>query len=292
MYSHLYKTAMDMKPKWLIEHSFGDDTDRLIATLDDLEVEYKILSNPAYMGNWKYLYPQSDCVVTYGSIQFGNMVQRECDWIPGHWDDKRLYRCSYYYPLFGDYLLNSEYVMLPYGDLPRRQEWLFNVFGREGTIFVRPDSGHKTFTGQTIYRERFAKDYDILGHYGADHDAMCLISTPKNIAKEWRFVVGQEGIITGSQYREFVGGILGSKYKTVQENEVAWNWARMIVNTVPYQPHPVWTLDICQTVSGNWYVLEVGGFSSAGLYCSDPHRLVEAVNRAALTEYMEYYSND
>ena len=55
--------------------------------------------------------------------------------------------------------------MIPFGELPRLKDNLFDTFGIEDKIFVRPDSPIKLFTGQTIQRQTFDKDYDYLGFY-------------------------------------------------------------------------------------------------------------------------------
>ena len=46
--------------------------------------------------------------------------------------------------------------MLPYAELSRCQDFLFNKIGRGDRIFVRPDSPLKLFTGQIATRETFA----------------------------------------------------------------------------------------------------------------------------------------
>ena len=40
--------------------------------------------------------------------------------------------------------------MLPYGELKRKKDYLFKLFGDNDFIFVRPDSGFKTFTGDVV----------------------------------------------------------------------------------------------------------------------------------------------
>jgi hypothetical protein len=49
-----------------------------------------------------------------------------------------------------------------------------------------------------------------------------------------------------------------------------------------YQPDPAWVLDICRTATGDYRLLEIGGFSFADLYACDKNDVVAAVSAAAL----------
>ena len=273
-----------MKPKWIIEHVFDDDTRNLIDSLEATGTEYKVLSS-VYDGQWD-IYDPKDCVVTYGSIQFGHIVQRKAQWVPGHYCTDRHYLCSYYYRYFKN-MLNDEYLFLPFGAILDKAEFIFDTLGADDAVFIRPDSGNKTFTGALCYKERFEFDFKLMGTYDPPPETMCLISTPKNIEKEWRFFVVDWQIMCGSEYKPGRHDIVGTSIHS--DGQWAWKMAQQIVEKMEWQPDRAWCIDICKTKSGNFYVLEIGSFSSAGLYECRTQHLVEEINRVALEEWREYY---
>lgn len=273
-----------MKPKWIIEHVFDDDTQNLVDSLEETGTEYKILSS-VYEGQWD-IYGPKECVVTYGSIQFGHIVQRETQWVPGHICTDRHYLCSYYYPHFKR-MLNDEYLFLPLAALLDKKDFVFDTLGADDAVFVRPDSGNKTFTGALCYRERFDYDLRLMTTYDPPPETMCLISTPKNVEKEWRFFVVNGRILCGSQYKPGRHNIVGTSIH--DDGHVAWRVAEQAVEQADWEPDYAWCIDICKVASGSYYVLEIGSFSSAGLYECSTRMLVEEINKAALAEWKEIY---
>lgn len=267
--------------KWIVEHIFDDDQKRLVQSLEKLGIEYHIASHPVYSGDWKSLASPDDCVVTHGSIQFGRMVQRESQWIPGHYCSGDSYKCSVYYPKFGGDLLNYNYMMFPFEELPNKIDFIYDTLGIEDVVFIRPDTGMKSFTGQMVYRERFAQEYDKMGIFSPDPHSICLVCEPRNLEKEWRFFVSDGQIITGSEYKP--------EKITINKNHSAWAIAQGFVNNAQYEPDPIWCIDICRTTNNNYYVLEIGSFSSAGLYACDTDLIVPIVNNLAIKEWQEYH---
>ncbi len=106
--------------------------------------------NPPYQ--WKdtnYAYrrafPAGSCVITHGDVSLVKCVLRDRLWTPGAFASIKRFFCSHYYAHFGHYLLNRDYIMLPYAELPRCREFLFDSLGRDGVLFARPDSPLKLF---------------------------------------------------------------------------------------------------------------------------------------------------
>lgn len=223
-----------------------------------------------------------NCVIYYGSLEFGERVRRESSWIPGVIHNRKAYRCRNYYPKLGKWLLAEEYAFIPYGDLPRIKDSLFEKYGEADCIFIRPDSGSKPFTGQLLELERFDKDYQNLGFYQLEPETLCVVSPPRNVENEWRFISVDRKIITGSQYRN------GEKLYRLRCNEgPAFELAQEIANA-GYDPDRVYCIDICQTKNGNYYLLEIGCFSCAGLYTCNKETIVKEVSRIALEEHKAY----
>lgn len=228
------------------------------------------------------LFPPHACVVFYGTLGFSKQIQRETLWVPGTFHSVRNFLCSTYYPHLLLFLLASsgEFAFTTFGKLTSQKELIFKEFGIENTIFVRPDSGEKPFTGQLIEYEKAEDTLSKLGYEVIPEDMKVIVSEPRNIDVEWRFVIADSKVIAGSRYlpmRLRLGSYPEDKEATLFANKVACeaNW----------QPDRVWCMDVCRTQAGNYYVLEINSFSCSGLYACDPKPIVEHVSRIALDEW-------
>lgn len=225
--------------------------------------------------SYRETFPEDSCVIAHGDIELVTRVANERRWNPGAFCTVDNYLFSSYSVHLGSFLLNSEYAMLPFGELNRQREWLFNTFGQNGSIFVRPDSPLKLFTGQIAKSETFDADLEYMAFYEFPPSSLVVVSSPKQILAEWRFVIVNGRVVTGSEYKR------DDKFGTrpdVDEN------ARQYAETVAgngYQPDPVWILDVCQTDDRSFHLLEIGGFSFADLYASDMDLIAKHVSEAA-----------
>ncbi len=265
---------------WILEEdAYDDNHQKLIDDLNDRGQKFQCVKYT--MGGLSGLNPFMDYdgpVVYRGSIQGARAFEREyynlepgvlCDW------DK--YACSYYYPKFKQYLLNKPNVMLPYGALlePEQMELLYSALGEDRTVFIRPDSGFKTFTGKPVYKENYERDIEGFGFYKIDHDAMVLVSKPVNIMFEERLVIHNKKVVTGSRYRQLDKH---SEAPILHPDSVPF--AEQVLRDIDWEPEPLWILDLAHTKTGI-KVLEIGAFTVAGLYQCDVHKIVDAVNQAA-----------
>lgn len=228
---------------------------------------------------YRDIFDPDDPVIFYGSLGFATQIQRESPWVPGVYYTKQNYTCRAYYPYLGPLLLAQEYTMLPYGELKRRRDYLYNTHSIADTVFIRPDSGGKVFTGQTVNLETFDRDVERMGFYDVPPDELVVVSPPRNIVAEWRFVVIDGRVVAGSQYRR--GG-----QKDVQPlfPVGAFELAQYAVDS-GWAPDPLWTVDICETTTGSYYVLEIGTLCCAGWYACDPRPVVEAASRVAMRDW-------
>jgi hypothetical protein len=204
-----------------------------------------------------------------------NRVRSDAIWTPGVIATLENFHCSHYFSHFGKFLLNRDYVMLPFGELERRAEFLFDTFGHHGKIFVRPDSPVKLFAGLLADRTTFARDLEFMAFYEFPIESMVVVSSPKQIEAEWRFVVANQEVVTGSQYRSadglFVSPEIDSPARKLADEIVATGDA----------PDPAWVMDICRTTDGDYHLLEIGCFSFANLYSCDKDAVVQAVSAVA-----------
>jgi hypothetical protein len=91
--------------------------------------------------------------------------------------------------------------MMPILEIQRNKDYIFNNFGIDNNIFIRPDSGCKPITGQIINKYSLEKELNIFEQKaGNDLDKIIVvISTPKNINREWRFVIADKKVISSLQ---------------------------------------------------------------------------------------------
>ena len=197
--------------------------------------------------------PPDHCVVSHGDIELVSKIHNEKRWRPGAFATIENYYCSNYVNHFGEYWLNRDYLMLPFGDLKRQKQLLFDTFGIDGRIFARPDSPLKLFTGQTASLECFDADVEYMGFYEFPVRSLVVVSSPKTIQREWRFVAANRYIVAGCLYCE--SGQFASK---PQIDDDAKQLAQKIASS-GYEPDPVWIVDICQTSDGEYHLLESVG---------------------------------
>lgn len=266
---------------WFLENDvFSEGLEPLQKAIVDQGFTYKIDKYiPFQGGTYEKLFPLDRCVVFYGSLNLAKQLLSNKQFQPFISCTFPNYKCSKYYAYFGKFLLNKNYSMLPFSELERNKDFLFEEFGRDGCMFVRPDSGDKIFTGQIITLDTFYEDYRLLGFYDVDPYSMVVISEPQTIINEWRFIIVDGKIVASSPYKESVESAPKEAFNLVEE-----------VLKVDYKPDPAWSLDICQTVDGKVHLLEIGSFSCSGLYKCDVVPIVREVSRVALEWYNDVYA--
>ncbi len=258
--------------KWLLESEvFQDEDDTLIEALYNLGIDHVVTkfgtSYEQYMTDLK-----SEDVIFHGSLQFAKKALKQTNW-RGVLCNLPQFECLYYYPRFGKYLLNSEYIMLPFGELDRRKNWLLQKVGEDGHFFVRPSSGYKTFTGKLVNVKNWEQEKYTFG-LRVDPEALVIVSRPYNIKSEWRTVVANGKIEAASQYKE------GTEIcKDCDVPEKVHAYGKIVLDSVEYNPDPIWIMDLCQTVDGEMKVLEVGSFSCSGFYSCDPYSIINVVGK-------------
>lgn len=266
-----------MQVKWLLEPEvFFEDEQSVIKALTEMSVPHVVCKFGRDYDSYVQEFDPDDCVVFHGSFQFARRIQNT-RWIPGVYCNKKELECLFYYPRIGKYLLNSEYTMLPFGELSRRKE---SLLGFNDSVFIRPSSGLKSFTGKVVTRESWSKDISLMSFYDVMPEALVVVAPPRTIHNEWRVVVVSGIVVAAAQYmkgKDFVR-IGGAPEEVVQ-------YAQEVVNASNYMPDPAWTIDIGEVDNKELKVIEVGSFSCAGFYGADPHALIQTVNAVALREW-------
>ena len=160
-----------------------------------------------------------------------------------------------------------------------QKQLLFDTFGMDGQIFARPDSPLKLLTGQIASFESFDADLEYMGFYEFPASSLVVVSSPKTVEREWRFVAANRDIITGCLYCE------NGQFESKPQIDGSAKLLAQEIASCDYSPDPVWIIDICQTSDGEYHLLEIGGFSFADLYACDKSDIVNAVSAVALTRW-------
>lgn len=273
---------MEKSPNWIIEkYIFDENLDKFQSIFKKHNINYKVVEYFPFMDfNPDDYFGPDEIVIFYGSLNFASLINKKAKWIPGVWGNLSDLKCSNYYNHFGEYLLNSDYIMLPYGELHRRKDFLFNLFGVDDCIFIRPDDGFKTFTGTTVKLDNYQKEVDYLGFYDVDKSNIVIVSSPKKIDAEYRFICIDGKIVTGSTYKTY-----GEKNEISEYPIEARDFAQKIASV--WQPEMCFTIDVALS-SSSYHLLEINSFSSSGFYCCDIESIVLAANEAAIKDYFSY----
>lgn len=221
--------------------------------------------------------PEDSCVVCHTSFQFSSLVAEDEIWVPGTYGICEAIDCSNYFPHFEGCLLNGDYELLSVEDLVGRAELMIQSFGVDDHIFIRPDSGGKSFTGRLFTRDELA--VQSLRSAGVPPRALLVVSRPKPITREWRFIVADHKIVAGSLYKDSNEVLISGEVP-----DAAMDFAVALVSR-EFQPDRVWVLDVCEMPNGEMRVVEINGFSSAIWYSCNLRDIVNRVSEVALDDW-------
>ena len=149
---------------------------------------------------------------------------------------------------------------------------------------MEPVVRYYKFGGTLVLEEDYELDVKDIGYGQLEKSALVVVAEPKNIISEWRSLVVNQEIKTGSRYKSNNRLMCdGTKDKDYLR---ALDFAQAVVEL--YDPDRAWTLDICETKDGKIHVLEIGCFSCSGLYACDKKIVIREVAKAALEEWKEF----
>lgn len=219
-------------------------------------------------------------VIFQGSIEMTAMLGGELH-LQNCWPVKYCsienYKCSKYYTHFGRHLFNDNYALLSLSELYRQHYNIWGNYGKEGLIFIRPDRGDKPFQAQLLDLldvKRFVEKHEDIKH------ELVLVSTPKKIVGEWRFVVTKNKEILGYSLYSYQGQITKVPSAPIE----AIDKCKEILK-INYYPDDVFVVDICEDAAGDYWLLELNSFSSAGLYECNKQKIVEGVSKMAIDSF-------
>lgn len=221
-------------------------------------------------------------VICFGGPAFVHHVQQHRRWRPGSWCSFANFDCSLYYSHFGRFLLNDDYGLYAASEALRMSRILFDRFAVRGEIFLRPNAGRKIFSGKCVDRDDFEERLTRL----FDPTELVVVSSPKQIGREWRLVAARRDVLTASQYADH-----GSVARTRDCPEQVIEFGREILRTVKWLPDPLFTMDIAESES-KLRLIELNGFSCSSFYECDLDRIVDMVARTAAFSWWDRLNQD
>lgn len=257
---------------WLIEVDvFADTAGRITSVLDTRSQPWTRYHDDIQSAD---LPPPEVPVIFWGSLGAAYAQQVAARWKPGAVGEVGRFNCSAYYSRLGGInVANKDAVFTTVSELVADPATTVAPLGSPERVFVRPDSPLKPFSG----RELPVADISLAaldhGFYYEDDQLPIIVSAPKIVGREWRFVVADSEVVAGCEYiasREGVG---------VSVPDAARACADQIA-TADWQAAPLYVVDVAEVDDG-FGMMELNPFSGADLYHCDPEKVVDAASRVA-----------
>jgi len=271
-----------MKAQWLISNLGDTNIHKLHYAAKEIGRESEIITLGDIAQISETDSNERKCVISCGSIWGNREIRRSRpNWI-GTFHERKFFSCTNYYSYLGKMISQKNYCMLTLEEMFRRKDWMYEKFGKDDLIFLRPNSGEKEFNGELVHKVKFDEWQNYIQQaLTLDPTLLCVVSEPIEIQSEMRILVAEGKAVTGSYYR--VAKHLHSEEVVGEDWDKCAKFAESVVASLPNAP-PFFVVDIA-VESDRISVLEIGCFCCAGMYACDRHKIAEAVSIAAENEF-------
>lgn len=251
---------------WIIEENTFDEPfyERLIPFLKRMDIPFEINEYIPFRGGLvREPKPTQRLVNVIGSYGMTDYILSDYDFVPGVFTNSN-YDYRVWSEKWGDRCLNRPGTVSKFGEVAKR----------EGDFFIRPCADSKSFTGTVKNWEEFLEWQDAVINKGrtyTDHgyDTPVVVTEAKNIKEEYRFIVVDGRVVTGSLYKSGPTGL----HKECTDPGL-YEEAQSIVDI--WTPSRAFALDLC-IHDGKVWVLEMGNVNAAALYDCDVQKFVLAI---------------
>lgn len=275
---------IDPKPIWIIERdTFNEgNPERMAELITSMGMQCdRIPPFSHHLDCWGK-YKDDDCIIVYGSVNLVRWLMKNKPWIPTAWFNAGNLECNSYYSQWGQYILQQDYAFIPWAEIKRRKTSLYQTFGEDNCLFIRPDNNVKTYDGKVVPIEDFDRWYKMEDETrNPDKNMLNVVARPRNITHEWRFVICDRKIITHFMYK------FDHKANVDAETDLLARDLAIILTKEPWQPDVLYVMDICQTKDEQYHLLEIGSVNSAGLYGCVLAPVIEKMTEYAIKEWKD-----
>lgn len=266
---------------WIIyEKNTDDDIQELIRTVQEAGMDFHHIKYVPFGGmDWSFV-PTDRPVILCGSIWMVRNALKKGKFYPCAWFDKEILSCRSYYSHWGKYLLQKEYAFYTLKEIARLKDYLFDKFGKDDKLFIRPDGNDKEFCGDIVCKEKFIYWYDSANWHNPPKDLLCVVAKPEEIIAEYRFIVADNKVVAGSQYMR--NGVEYDPNYPTAAGELAEEASKV------WSPHPIYSLDVAETPEG-FKIVECGSFNCSGYYSANLKDIVRAASEIAIREWEDIF---
>lgn len=252
----------------------NDGKESVLACLDDLKIEYELIDTKKIRDYWA-----EGSALFFGSIYGAKQIEK-LPLDPGVISNSQTLKCSHYYPHFSKWLINKQHIFLPFGEVLSLKDYIFDYFAWSSghmdcvtSLFIRPDSSLKPISSELVNYKDLEKWY-IYNQSKLFPEDFVVISRPKKIMNEWRFWVTSHDVLGSSSYISD-----GEVDYNKPVPEVIGDYVAEILDSLNWQPDPVYTIDIGELMNGDLGIVELNSLSSSHQYGCDIKQLYYNLSR-------------
>ena len=187
---------------------------------------------------------------------------------------------NYLTKLPSEYFLNADYAFMPFVRFAENGDWWYTAMHTD-TLFIRPNSGGKVFTGTVIPRREFDSEINAMRQLtGVVNSTLVLIAPAQKIVSESRFIIANKQVIHGVKYvsngmNHYDGTISGDpphEARQLADKVAVWPW----------QVDHCYVCDVAILENGEAKIVEFNAFCCAGFYTTEYTHIINTINDTAL----------
>lgn len=261
---------------WVIQHNLLNDDAywRFTVAFDEMGIPWKSIKVIPFADELTDFEGIENPAIFYGSTSLQRQVLNHGGFTPGVWAGPN-FDYMLHIEKYGSHMLNHDAKVYAFKDIPEF----------EGILFMRPVHDTKAFTGTLVEGAEFRTWQEQVGnaHTQMFEDTLTLVTSPKNVAVEYRFFVVGGKVITGSQYR--VNERLKKRFISFSPvddranplDREAWDFCQARVNE--WAPADAFVMDIGVVGDEDDYklkIVEINSFNCSGIYDCDERAIIQA----------------
>lgn len=280
-------------PKWIVHNTMLHATSytKLPEIIRSLGYDCYLINNYSLMDDLDSFNLPNDnsCTIPYCSIDLSRQMKKYFGMYLNE-NNLKYHIYTALLPIDPDLYLNHprQSVLTTYRNFKlSKDHWVNDLAIDYGGVFIRPDSGLKTFTGYAFDKADIDFQFSFLDTKMNDEYLMWVAPKKHYFWNEVRFIICGDKVVDGSRYATDSGNTLVED-RLVDPVQLAL--AEQIAK-LSWKPDEVFTCDICMTHDGP-KLIELNSFSCAGFYAMDMEKIVRTVSEHTLKLYKEQYGSN